>query len=165
MGKKLEIPSDLLEFGGLKVAMQNSLSYLIDTVGGRGSVAKDTLWDAATVVANGSQTMANVDGGSYLLVRWNVTAITITTGDLFFLLEKRLPNEADWTTILSRPITATEHFMAQVSATPDATSDLVAVATFPATNTVLNGPWDTLRMQIYGTGTFSVTLTADYMVY
>lgn len=165
MGKKLEIPADLLEFGGLKVAMQNSLSYLIDTVGVRGNVVKGNLWNAATVTANQAQTMTNVSGGSYMLVRWNVTAVTISSGSLFLLVEKRLPNDTNWITMLSRPITTTEHYLAQFSAIPNADSDLIQVTSFPTTNTVLNGPWDAARCQVYGTGTYSVTLTVDYMVY
>lgn len=165
MGNKIEIPAALLEFGGLKVSMQNSLSYLIDTVATRGRIGKGTLWNAATLTANANVAMNNVDGGKYLLVRWNVTSVTITNGNLFLLIEKRLPNEANWTTVLSRPITTTEHFMAQVSAVPDATSRLIAVSSFPATDTVFNGPWDALRAQVYGTGSYSITLTVDYMVY
>lgn len=165
MGSKIEIPASLLEFGGLKVAMQNSLSYLIDTVGVRGNVIKGNLWNAATVTANTSQTMANVSGGAYLLVSWNITAVTITSGQLFILIEKRLPNDTNWTAVLSRQITTTEFRMAQVSAQPDSTSALLTVTPFPTVNTVYNGPWDAVRMQVYGTDTYSVTLSADYMVY
>lgn len=164
MGKKLEIPSILLDLGGLKVTLQNQLSYLIDSIATRGRVVKGTLYNAATVTSNGSQMMTDVSGGRFLLVRWSVTSITITSGQLFLLVEKRLPNESNWTAILSRPITATEHFIAQFKAEPDADSDLIAVTSFPAVNTILNGPWDAARVQVYGTGTYSVTLTVDYMV-
>lgn len=159
------IASTLTNNGGLKVSLADALDSDVDSIGVRGRVVTGTLRDNATVTSNSSWIMTNVAGGKYMLVRWQVTAVTITSGTLNLLVEKALPNGTSWQTILNHAITTTEHKIAQFSATPDAASALLTQSSFPTADTVYNGPWDTVRVQLYGSGVFSVTLTIDYMVY
>lgn len=162
MGTKIEIPSDLQELGGLKVSLVNALGYGIDSVATRKKKVAETVL-SGTKTSNDVFPISNGVGGSQLLVQWAVTSVTISSGELFLLVQKTLPS-GGVTTILSHQITATEHMYAQFSAVPDAVSDLLAVNLFPTADTVLNGPWDGLQINLYGSGTYSVTLAVYAMV-
>ena len=164
MGYKIEIPDSLLSLGGLKVALQNSLEYTVDTIGTRRHVNKQVVLSANTISSNGSWAINNAAGGSNLLVHWNVTAVTISSGQLFFLVQKAMPNDATWTTILSHQITATENRLVQVNAQSDSTSAFLSVNAFPTVDTVYHGPWNLLRVQLYGSGSYSCTLSVNSMV-
>lgn len=163
MGYKIEIPDYLLSLGGLKVNLQNSLQYTVDTIGTRRHVNKQVVV-AATISSNSSWAINNAAGGSNLLVHWNVTAVTISSGQLFFLLQKAMPDDASWTTIFSHEISATENRLVQVNAQSDSTSAFLPINSFPTVDTVYHGPWNLLSVQLYGSGSYSCTLSVNAMV-
>lgn len=162
MGQKLEIPTEYLEFGGLRVSMQNSLSDSIDSVKSRRKGVQANIW-TGTRTANAAYNLTGLLGTAVLAIHLKISAVTISSGALNLLIRRIMPNAA-YDTICN---------VALVTGTPidkilivhnDVTSVLRDISAFgAATNTVYDGPWgDTVEFQVYGTGTYTVTGDVNY---
>lgn len=165
----VQFPADMQEFGGLKVAMQNSLSNSVDSITAYRKVVSGTFHASATRTANGAWNITGLAGTTHLSVMYDITALTITSGTLAFVVQRLLPDGVSWHAICNQNITATGKWLVQTQAAfwatasgstaPQAYSEYGA-----AGSTIYNGPWnDSCRLHISGTGVYSVTFSAHYV--
>lgn len=168
MGTRVVFPADMIEFGGLKVAMQNSLSDAIDTVATRKKLYAGTFWTPAVRTANGASDITGFAGTQFLLVQYNITAVTITSGALNLAIQKFLPDGTSLQNICNHAITTTGHHLVQVNGLPNlSTTTITAFNQWgPVADTIYHGPWgDKIRFQIQGTGTFSINFSAYFWAF
>lgn len=164
MGIKIEIPTNLLEFGGLKVSMQSALSDSIDSITNRRRSVQGNVF-TGTRTANNVYNITGLRGTTFLLVHVNVTALTLTSGTLNFLIRRLMPNGTTMDCLLNMSVAATLNKLVQIHAQPDNTyRDIQAFGA--ATNTVYPGPWyDLVEFNFSGTGVYSVTCDINYIAY
>lgn len=160
MAQSIAIPSDLQEFGGLKVALVSAISDTIDSIEIKRKVVTGQFFSGTRTAAN-NYDLTGFAGTSLLLVGLNITAHSGNT--VVLLLQKLLPDGSIYTDMARWDVSTTAHKIFQINANAAGavlTRGNIAVAS----GSVVDGPWnDRLRLQIYSanwTGT-SITFSAD----
>lgn len=167
MSTKIEFPADLQEFGGLKVSMQNALADTIDGVQSKRKVVSGTVRaNTGAITANAVFEVTGLAGTSLLLLQYDINAVTITSGTLSFVVGRLLPDGVNWQAICNHNITTTGLSIVEVHAQPSTapTAPVAYNEWGAAADTIYHGPWnDTVRLRVFGSGTFSVAFGSFFV--
>lgn len=167
MSTKIDFPADLQEFGGLKVSMQNALSDTIDGVQSKRKVVTGTIRaNTGAITSNAVYPVTGLAGTSLLLVQYELSALTITSGTLSFIVSRLLPDGVNWQAICNHVITTTGLSIVQVHAQPStAPTAPIAYSEYgAAADTIYHGPWnDSIRLRVFGSATFSVAFSSFFV--
>ena len=166
MSTAIAIPASLLEFGGLKVSMQNALADTIDGVQSKRKVVSGTVRaNTGAVTANAVYPVTGLAGTSLLLLQYEINAVTISSGTLSFITSRLLADGVNWQCICNHVITTTGLSIIQVHA--EASTAPTAPAAYSeygaAADTIYHGPWnDTVRLRVFGSAVYSVSFGAFF---
>lgn len=162
MAQTIAVPSDLQEFGGLKVALVSALADTIDSVESKRKLVEDQFFSGTRTAAN-NYDLTGFAGTSLLQIGLNITAHSGNT--IFLVIQKLLPDGVIFTDVARWDVTTTAHKYINVNAAATG-SVLTRGNLVVSSGVVIDGPWgDTLRLQIYcadWTAT-SITFTADIL--
>lgn len=166
MSTKIDFPADLQEFGGLKVSMQNALADTIDGVQSKRKVVSGTVRaNTGAITSNAVFPVTGLAGTSLLLVQYELSALTITSGTLSFVVQRLLPDGVNWQAICNHAITTTGLSIIQVHAQPstEPTAPVAYNEWGAAADTIYHGPWnDSIRLRVFGSEVFSVAFSSFF---
>jgi hypothetical protein len=161
MSDKINYPTSLLQFGGLKVSLQSALSDALDSITQRRKYTSQLIV-STTRTAQNTYDLTGYQGFTQLQFYINITALTLNAGaEIYFLIQHRLPDAVTYDLLINHRPTATESKIINLYSTGGAAvrdRSLVGGAYETAYPTMWG---DNLRVHLFdnSTGTYSVTFS------